>query len=299
MCTYAKRVLYSLITFQRKSIIRREWSENKARCSVKKVFFMSFTFGKCLKVKRPATSKWWLRWFASNYEIITTVDILWTNTRYPILWRVCVLQYDDDLNERNLMYTQQVLNGTNLDAYFIHRNSAEPPKEYGVLEIAVLIAGPIFVICTLVVMCFFYLWQKKNRNPKWSNPQKDPLIGKPEMEVSGPCLKELMEMTTSGSGSGNKLLPLGYTKNKRLHIIAFCRAILPKNICLRKIFIKYQNQATIQEVSFITFTASSEFYIGLPSERTIIGKQILKKILSVHETSTHPSMILGKDYSVI
>lgn len=94
---------------------------------------------------------------------------------------------------------------SNLCKYSIQLYSTcvDPPKEYGVLEIAVLIAGPIFVICTLVVMCFFYLWQKKNRNPKWANPQKDPLIGKPDMEVSGPCLKELMlEMTTSGSGSG-------------------------------------------------------------------------------------------------
>ncbi|ODM90637.1 TGF-beta receptor type-1 [Orchesella cincta] len=86
----------------------------------------------------------------------------------------------------------------------------KPPKEYGVLEIAVLIAGPIFLICTFVVMCFFYLWQRKNRNFKQFQHQKTPLMDKylnPEMEVSGPCLKELMlEMTTSGSGSGLPLL---------------------------------------------------------------------------------------------
>ena len=76
----------------------------------------------------------------------------------------------------------------------------------GVLEITIIIAGPVFVICLIVVMCFFYIWQKKNGN-KQLLPQNEALLKKyladcTQIEGSGPCLKDMIEMTTSGSGSG-------------------------------------------------------------------------------------------------
>jgi len=74
---------------------------------------------------------------------------------------------------------------------------------------AMLIAGPIFVICVIVLMVVYYMWQKKNRE-KHFQTLKTPLMEKymlshPEMESTGPCIKDLIEMTTSGSGSGMKI----------------------------------------------------------------------------------------------
>ncbi|CAG7729158.1 unnamed protein product [Allacma fusca] len=81
--------------------------------------------------------------------------------------------------------------------------------ELGVWEMTFLIAGPIFIICLFVVMCFFYMWQKKSH--KQFQHQRAPLMEKylancTDVEASGPCLKDMIEMTTSGSGSGLPLL---------------------------------------------------------------------------------------------
>lgn len=36
------------------------------------------------------------------------------------------------------------------------------------------------------------------------------LLSNPEVDSSGPCLKDMIDMTTSGSGSGKDFLPLFY-----------------------------------------------------------------------------------------
>jgi hypothetical protein len=66
------------------------------------------------------------------------------------------------------------------------------------------IAGPIFVLCIVAVLVAFYIWHKKN-NAKLLPPVKQPLMEKyPEVDSSGPCLKDMIDMTTSGSGSGKQ-----------------------------------------------------------------------------------------------
>ncbi|XP_021943731.2 TGF-beta receptor type-1 isoform X3 [Folsomia candida] len=81
--------------------------------------------------------------------------------------------------------------------------------ELGVLEIAMLIAGPIFLICLIVLIIVFYSWQKNNSIKQFSH-QRKPLIEKyllsNPVDSSGPCLKDMIDMTTSGSGSGLPLL---------------------------------------------------------------------------------------------
>src|SRR5271156_5209852 len=82
--------------------------------------------------------------------------------------------------------------------------------EFGVWEMTFLIAGPIFVMCVCVVLVFFFLWQRKQATTgKHFQHQSDPLlkhtlINFGESDPSGPSLRDLIDMTTSGSGSGNQ-----------------------------------------------------------------------------------------------
>lgn len=115
--------------------------------------------------------------------------------------------------------------------YCAYQNSDKhgPPWELGLWEITFIIAGPIFVLCVCVVMVFFYLWQKKNINKHYQN-QRDPLMEKyliscPENDPSGPSLKDLFEMTTSGSGSGKTLLLFNHLSDSFHGDIRMCLKI--------------------------------------------------------------------------
>ncbi|XP_035704651.1 TGF-beta receptor type-1 isoform X4 [Folsomia candida] len=106
-------------------------------------------------------------------------------------------------------YPKRVPLPQGFDGRKMERGHPESWAELGVLEIAMLIAGPIFLICLIVLIIVFYSWQKNNSIKQFSH-QRKPLIEKyllsNPVDSSGPCLKDMIDMTTSGSGSGLPLL---------------------------------------------------------------------------------------------
>jgi len=121
---------------------------------------------------------------------------------------------------------------------------------------AMAIAGPIFVVCMIAVLIAFYLWQKKN-NAKLFQHQKQPLMekypmGHPDIDVSGPGLKDLIDMTTSGSGSGKTHEVLSRTKT-------FNRYILMISVTVRRT-IQKQTNITQKTMFENTHTHTFMFY---------------------------------------
>ncbi|XP_075229222.1 TGF-beta receptor type-1 babo isoform X2 [Lycorma delicatula] len=80
---------------------------------------------------------------------------------------------------------------------------AEGTPHLGMWELVVIIAGPIFMICVFVFVGLT-LWQHQKRRLRYSCP---PEPDAPDQPILGAVsLRDMIEMTTSGSGSGLPLL---------------------------------------------------------------------------------------------
>lgn len=72
----------------------------------------------------------------------------------------------------------------------------------GTFEIVALIVIPTIVICILVVMGYFCYYQNKRGMHHHLGPGEDSIEAPDHPILSGVSLKHMIEMTTSGSGSG-------------------------------------------------------------------------------------------------
>ncbi|XP_076304565.1 TGF-beta receptor type-1-like isoform X1 [Tachypleus tridentatus] len=76
-------------------------------------------------------------------------------------------------------------------------------RHFGTLEIALVIASPICLVC-IVVLIIIWTWQQRQRLHLYR--QQLELNMEAQEPMLGAAIKDLMEMTTSGSGSGLPLL---------------------------------------------------------------------------------------------
>lgn len=72
---------------------------------------------------------------------------------------------------------------------------------WGTFEIAAAIAGPILVVCLLTV-AYFYFYQNKRNMHHHVGLCEDSIEAPDHPILNGVSLKHMIEMTTSGSGSG-------------------------------------------------------------------------------------------------
>lgn len=72
---------------------------------------------------------------------------------------------------------------------------------FGTWQLALMIAGPICVLC-LLVMIGLSLWTQ-HRMPRDPYPYPPETDGPDQPILGAVSLRDMIEMTTSGSGSGN------------------------------------------------------------------------------------------------
>lgn len=88
--------------------------------------------------------------------------------------------------------------------YFcLHFFYVDEPKqhEWGTFEIAALIAAPIILLC-IVTVGFFYYTQNKRNMHHHVGLCEDSIEAPDHPILKGVSLRHMIEMTTSGSGSG-------------------------------------------------------------------------------------------------
>lgn len=91
---------------------------------------------------------------------------------------------------------------------------------FGTLEIAAIIIGPTLIICAIGVM--FYLWYyKSKRGLHHQLGRGEDSIEAPDHPIlnGGVSLRHMIEMTTSGSGSG-KFVIVKTESNRLIYIIS-------------------------------------------------------------------------------
>jgi TGF-beta receptor type-1 len=76
-------------------------------------------------------------------------------------------------------------------------------KRLGTWELAIIIAGPIGVVC-LVVMLIMNFWVESNKrhNIRYLRTPRNIAADQQPILAAAVSLRDMIEMTTSGSGSG-------------------------------------------------------------------------------------------------
>ncbi|XP_067012714.2 TGF-beta receptor type-1 isoform X2 [Anabrus simplex] len=84
-------------------------------------------------------------------------------------------------------------------------NNLQPSNGLGPWELTLVIAVPIVVLCLLVLGCI--IWQQRRKHLHQSRYRSDDSLEAPDHPIlGGVSLRDMIEMTTSGSGSGLPLL---------------------------------------------------------------------------------------------
>lgn len=76
---------------------------------------------------------------------------------------------------------------------------------WGTYQIAGAIAGPIVVICLITVACLYYFQNKRNQHHHLGI-HEDSIEAPDHPILNSVSLKHMLEMTTSGSGSGTLVI---------------------------------------------------------------------------------------------
>lgn len=79
-----------------------------------------------------------------------------------------------------------------------------PDGMWGTFEIAGAIAGPIVILC-LLTLAYFYFYQNKRNVHRHVGLCEDSIEAPDHPILNGVSLRHMIEMTTSGSGSGTKI----------------------------------------------------------------------------------------------
>lgn len=74
---------------------------------------------------------------------------------------------------------------------------------WGTFEIAGAIAGPIVILC-LLTLAYFYFYQNKRNVHRHVGLCEDSIEAPDHPILNGVSLRHMIEMTTSGSGSGRR-----------------------------------------------------------------------------------------------
>ncbi|RWS06449.1 TGF-beta receptor type-1-like protein, partial [Dinothrombium tinctorium] len=89
---------------------------------------------------------------------------------------------------------------------FDHVITFPGPRHFSIIETVLIIATPICLVC-LIFMVTVSVWQRKQRLRRYRNdPEGSLASADPLLHAAGHTLKDLLEHTTSGSGSGLPLL---------------------------------------------------------------------------------------------
>ncbi|XP_076346055.1 TGF-beta receptor type-1-like isoform X1 [Tachypleus tridentatus] len=75
-------------------------------------------------------------------------------------------------------------------------------ESLGTFELAIIIGGPICFVC-IVTMIVLSMWQQKHRLQQYRQVEAELVLEQP---ILGNCIRNMIDMTTSGSGSGLPLL---------------------------------------------------------------------------------------------
>lgn len=89
---------------------------------------------------------------------------------------------------------------------------------WGTFEIAGAIAGPIVVLC-LLTLAYFYFNQNKRNVHHHVGLCEDSIEAPDHPILNGVSLRHMIEMTTSGSGSGRKNI----FKSFKIKLRVFCK----------------------------------------------------------------------------
>jgi TGF-beta receptor type-1 len=77
----------------------------------------------------------------------------------------------------------------------------------GTWELALVIASPIVIVCIIVTVAYS-LWQQRCRRKHQLPYRSEDSIEAPDHPIlGGVSLRDMIEMTTSGSGSGKNFSP--------------------------------------------------------------------------------------------
>lgn len=69
-------------------------------------------------------------------------------------------------------------------------------------EMALAIAGPICLLCLLFMAAYIYYGKRRDKDKLKDFRGEDPMDAPDHPILGASCLRDMIEMTTSGSGSG-------------------------------------------------------------------------------------------------
>lgn len=115
-----------------------------------------------------------------------------------------------------------------IEAWLVEENpQGQGTISLGTWELALTIAGPIVIVC-IFVMVVYSLWHQHRRRQHQLPYRSEDSIEAPDHPIlGGVSLRDMIEMTTSGSGSGeNSFYVQGLIKSTETEFISQVMAVI-------------------------------------------------------------------------